>query len=194
MVFGERIHSSPYKVNKHYSHFTFWFYNPFSLFSLTIKIIKAVLLLVRRSTTPQRMILSTSSMFSWREYHWIISIIGLLVSIIVNALDKKKFLYVYFKTDNMPVTWCYRGEPGQQYCSTGFPMGCYVTKEGKAKDACVMNVRWNITVKTTFSNSILFCSLLTANLTHSMFSTTWRLQSLITVAKMRFGVEIWEMT
>ena len=45
-----------------------------------------------------------------------------------------------------------------------------------------------------FSNYSLFCSLLTANLTHSMFSTTWRLQSLITVEKMRFGVETWEMT
>lgn len=25
----------------------------------------------------------------------------------------------------MPVTWCYDLEDGQQYCSTGFPMGCY---------------------------------------------------------------------
>lgn len=28
-------------------------------------------------------------------------------------------------SDNMPVTWCYDLEDGQQYCSTGFPMGCY---------------------------------------------------------------------
>ncbi|CAH0380589.1 unnamed protein product [Bemisia tabaci] len=29
--------------------------------------------------------------------------------------------------DNMPVTWCYliEGLQGQQYCQTGFPMGCY---------------------------------------------------------------------
>ena len=40
----------------------------------------------------------------------------------------------------MPVTWCYQGEPGQQFCSTGFPMGCYLPKSGKPKDACVMNV------------------------------------------------------
>ncbi|GFR13083.1 transmembrane 9 superfamily member 2, partial [Trichonephila clavata] len=28
--------------------------------------------------------------------------------------------------DNMPVTWCYLVEVNQQFCSTGFPMGCYV--------------------------------------------------------------------
>lgn len=35
--------------------------------------------------------------------------------------------YFYFKncSDNMPVTWCYDLEDGQQYCNTGFPMGCY---------------------------------------------------------------------
>ncbi|XP_050438800.1 transmembrane 9 superfamily member 2 [Adelges cooleyi] len=31
----------------------------------------------------------------------------------------------HFIVDNMPVTWCYLMEDGQQYCSTGFPMGCY---------------------------------------------------------------------
>ncbi|XP_045031762.1 transmembrane 9 superfamily member 2 isoform X1 [Daphnia magna] len=45
--------------------------------------------------------------------------------------------------DNMPVTWCYQGEPGQQFCSTGFPMGCYLPKSGKPKDACVMNPAFN---------------------------------------------------
>lgn len=28
--------------------------------------------------------------------------------------------------DNMPVTWCYLLEGNRQFCSTGFPMGCYV--------------------------------------------------------------------
>jgi transmembrane 9 superfamily protein 2/4 len=37
----------------------------------------------------------------------------------------------------MPVTWCYDVEGDQKYCSPGFPIGCYVTKESKAKDACV---------------------------------------------------------
>jgi len=39
-------------------------------------------------------------------------------------------------TDNMPVTWCYLAERNQQYCSTGFPIGCYIDKDGTAKDAC----------------------------------------------------------
>lgn len=41
--------------------------------------------------------------------------------------------------DNMPVTWCYPVENGQQYCSSGFPMGCYVDKGGSPKDACVIS-------------------------------------------------------
>ena len=41
--------------------------------------------------------------------------------------------------DNMPVTWCYPVENGQHYCSTGFPMGCYVDKKGSPKDACVIS-------------------------------------------------------
>jgi transmembrane 9 superfamily protein 2/4 len=45
--------------------------------------------------------------------------------------------------DNMPVTWCYPVEGDQQYCSVGFPMGCYVDSQGTAKDACVMNGLYN---------------------------------------------------
>jgi transmembrane 9 superfamily protein 2/4 len=45
--------------------------------------------------------------------------------------------------DNMPVTWCYPVEGDQQYCSVGFPMGCYVDSQGTAKDACVMNALYN---------------------------------------------------
>ena len=41
--------------------------------------------------------------------------------------------------DNMPVTWCYPVESGQQYCATGFPMGCYVDAKGNPKDACVIS-------------------------------------------------------
>ena len=41
--------------------------------------------------------------------------------------------------DNMPVTWCYPVESGQMYCSTGFPMGCYVDSKGNPKDACVIS-------------------------------------------------------
>lgn len=47
--------------------------------------------------------------------------------------------------DNMPVTWCYpvEGEGQQQYCSSGFPVGCYVDKSGNQKDACVMSNLYN---------------------------------------------------
>uniref|UniRef100_A0A4W4F076 Transmembrane 9 superfamily member n=1 Tax=Electrophorus electricus TaxID=8005 RepID=A0A4W4F076_ELEEL len=39
--------------------------------------------------------------------------------------------------DNMPVTWCYDVEDNQKFCNPGFPIGCYVTDTGRAKDACV---------------------------------------------------------
>ncbi|KAK7090811.1 transmembrane 9 superfamily member 2-like [Littorina saxatilis] len=45
--------------------------------------------------------------------------------------------------DNMPVTWCYQVDNSQQYCSTGFPVGCYVNKAGKPKDFCVTNNLFN---------------------------------------------------
>ncbi|RXN01050.1 Citrate lyase subunit beta-like protein, mitochondrial [Acipenser ruthenus] len=41
--------------------------------------------------------------------------------------------------DNMPVTWCYDVEDGQKFCNPGFPIGCYVTEDGRPKDACVVN-------------------------------------------------------
>ena len=37
------------------------------------------------------------------------------------------------------MTWCYPVESGQKYCATGFPMGCYVDKNGNPKDACVIS-------------------------------------------------------
>ena len=41
----------------------------------------------------------------------------------------------------MPVTWCYEvADSNNKYCSTGFPIGCYVTSQGQQKDACVINV------------------------------------------------------
>jgi transmembrane 9 superfamily protein 2/4 len=44
--------------------------------------------------------------------------------------------------DNMPVTWCYPVEGGNQYCATGFPMGCHVDAKGQPKDACVMSPKF----------------------------------------------------
>jgi transmembrane 9 superfamily protein 2/4 len=41
--------------------------------------------------------------------------------------------------DNMPVTLCYRNTDDQEFCSRGFPIGCYVTKSGQSKESC--NIR-----------------------------------------------------
>ena len=41
----------------------------------------------------------------------------------------------------MPVTWCYDvADETAQYCSTGFPIGCHVSEDGQARDACVTSV------------------------------------------------------
>ncbi|XP_038673822.1 transmembrane 9 superfamily member 2 [Scyliorhinus canicula] len=45
--------------------------------------------------------------------------------------------------DNMPVTWCYDVEDGQKFCNPGFPIGCYITKDGRPKDACVISSAFN---------------------------------------------------
>lgn len=45
--------------------------------------------------------------------------------------------------DNMPVTWCYDVEDGQKYCNPGFPIGCLVTADGRAKDACVISTEYH---------------------------------------------------
>lgn len=42
--------------------------------------------------------------------------------------------------DNMPVTFCFINQQNMNVCTTGFPMGCFVTPEGKPKDACVLDV------------------------------------------------------
>ncbi|CAF1044787.1 unnamed protein product, partial [Didymodactylos carnosus] len=41
--------------------------------------------------------------------------------------------------DNMPVTLCYTTSQQKEFCSRGFPIGCYVTKSGLSKDSC--NIR-----------------------------------------------------
>ncbi|XP_014210743.1 transmembrane 9 superfamily member 2 isoform X2 [Copidosoma floridanum] len=38
--------------------------------------------------------------------------------------------------DNMPVTWCYSVKDDYQFCSIGFPMGCYVKDEWASSDSC----------------------------------------------------------
>ncbi|XP_034936872.1 transmembrane 9 superfamily member 2 [Chelonus insularis] len=43
--------------------------------------------------------------------------------------------------DNMPVTWCYHfnDDTDRQYCSTGFPMGCYSKESQTSQDICNSN-------------------------------------------------------
>ena len=59
----------------------------------------------------------------------------------------------------MPVTWCYQvstNEARKVYCSTGFPVGCYVDSEGKQKDACVIQVsRKNDTIMHSFTEGLV---------------------------------------
>ena len=43
--------------------------------------------------------------------------------------------------DNMPVTWCYNIlESDKPFCTTRFPVGCYVTSTGQRHDACFLSV------------------------------------------------------
>ncbi|XP_043510092.1 transmembrane 9 superfamily member 2 isoform X2 [Frieseomelitta varia] len=45
--------------------------------------------------------------------------------------------------DNMPVTWCYQLEDERQYCSTGFPMGCFSRESRSQMDTCSINGAYN---------------------------------------------------
>ena len=43
--------------------------------------------------------------------------------------------------DNMPVTWCYSIlESDKPFCTTRFPVGCFVTDSGQRHDACYLSV------------------------------------------------------
>lgn len=55
----------------------------------------------------------------------------------------KSFIFKIFILriiDNMPVIWCQDIEDGRKYCSPGFPIGCFITKTGVSKDACIIHV------------------------------------------------------
>lgn len=63
----------------------------------------------------------------------------------------------------MPVTWCYDVEDGQKYCNPGFPIGCFVTPDGRVKDACVINVSGGtffVSIAGVISVTVLFLSFL----------------------------------
>lgn len=102
VVFGERIRSSPYKLN--FNTNEQW------KIACTKKYQPSV-------GDQQKLQILLNGISLNYQHHWII--------------------------DNMPVTWCYQWEPGQKYCSTGFPMGCYVSATGKSKDACIISDSYN---------------------------------------------------
>ncbi|KAE8751634.1 hypothetical protein FOCC_FOCC001482 [Frankliniella occidentalis] len=45
--------------------------------------------------------------------------------------------------DNMPVTWCYFLDEERQYCSEGFPMGCFVKDKRGLSDLCTISPTYN---------------------------------------------------
>ncbi|XP_043463720.1 transmembrane 9 superfamily member 2 isoform X1 [Leptopilina heterotoma] len=45
--------------------------------------------------------------------------------------------------DNMPVTWCYSVAEDRQYCSIGFPMGCFNGQTRTEEDPCGINPNYN---------------------------------------------------
>ncbi|XP_037075308.1 transmembrane 9 superfamily member 2-like [Pollicipes pollicipes] len=44
----------------------------------------------------------------------------------------------HFIVDNMPVTLCYMTDPGERSCNNGFPVGCYVDAQNRAKPSCYL--------------------------------------------------------
>jgi transmembrane 9 superfamily protein 2/4 len=58
-------------------------------------------------------------------------------------LDKlKKAIYLnywhHWIVDNMPVTWCYTLLQEPTYCTTGFPVGCYIDEKGQPQGMCMI--------------------------------------------------------
>lgn len=52
--------------------------------------------------------------------------------------------------DNLPVIWCYFTQDNKEYCSRGFPVGCYVTKTGQKKDTCRVSVNISFFIQIIF--------------------------------------------
>ena len=43
----------------------------------------------------------------------------------------------------MPVSFCFTNQQSYNVCLPSFPMGCYVTPDGRPKDACVLSDKYN---------------------------------------------------
>ncbi|XP_001606496.2 transmembrane 9 superfamily member 2 isoform X2 [Nasonia vitripennis] len=97
VIFGERIHPSPYKLQ-------------------FLKEEKCAIACIKNYTggipeDEQKLQLLKTGMQLAYQHSWIV--------------------------DNMPVTWCYLIRDDYQYCSIGFPMGCFVKESWKQQqDSC----------------------------------------------------------
>ena len=70
---------------------------------------------------------------------------------LANAEDRDKLTFLHDRIkegymqswviDNITVTWCYHmTDSDTEYCSTQFPIGCYVDTDGNRQDFCYMFV------------------------------------------------------
>lgn len=41
--------------------------------------------------------------------------------------------------DKLPIMWCYITIDNYEYCTRGFPIGCYVTKTGQKSNPCMVS-------------------------------------------------------
>ena len=64
----------------------------------------------------------------------------------MSVIRRNVNVFVAFKSicsrivDNMPIAWCYETQSDENFCSPGFPFGCYVDAEGEQHGACVISV------------------------------------------------------
>ncbi|RMC06796.1 hypothetical protein DUI87_16242 [Hirundo rustica rustica] len=137
VLFGERIEPSPYR-------FTF----------NKKETCKSVCTKTYDTTKPedkQKLDFLKKSMLLNYQHHWT-SEKSLVMSVSTLSHSFTKWQWLDFMindgcsrsmvqriVDNMPVTWCYDVEDGQRFCNPGFPIGCYITEDGRPKDACVIN-------------------------------------------------------
>ena len=57
--------------------------------------------------------------------------------------------------DNMPVTWCYKIlESDKPFCTSRFPVGCYVTDEGLRDNACFLSDELSVKGETYLFNMV----------------------------------------
>lgn len=97
-------------------------------------------------TSEKKLQLLRKGMAMNYQHHWIVGRVSQNIDqihwkcIFINYHYVWMTLYILFLLDNMPVTWCYQLEDERQYCSTGFPMGCYSKESRSQQDTCTIHV------------------------------------------------------